>query len=238
MDMAKLANRGIYQRKLWIEDIRLRRTDTGELALAFPARRTAEDLIRLMQEVPAWEPTETAAEDELVDVAEEDSLVDEAADLLAPVLPQSPAPVMDPATPAFKRAAVVKIDPDKKPFDFMSNRPVPRAAPAEAPVEEVLEVVEPAFEPPQPALSPLVGITSAVETSHSTLSELRLAVLEHRAQRLSNTVAVLRKITRQSDSSPSLPKAEEVKWRHVPITDPALKFAVRFHPFPAAALDH
>lgn len=229
MDMAKLPNRGIYKHELWVDEIKLRRTDTGELALAFPAPRTAGDLIKLMQEVPVWESNEAAAEDDLVDAAEEDVLVDEAADLLDPVLPQTAAPVMDPATPAFKRAAVVKIDPDKKPFDFMSNRPVPRTAPAEAPVEEVLEILKPTLEPP-PAVSPLVSITSAVKTSHSTVSELRLAVLEHRAQRLINAITVLRKITQESDSSSPLLEAGEVKWRHVPITDLALKFAVSFNP--------
>jgi hypothetical protein len=62
---------------------------------------------------------------------------------------------------------------------------------------------------------------------------LRHTVLEHRAQRLADDIAALRKAARstKSSSSSSAAHVEEVKWRHVPITDNNVKFAVS-HFFP------
>jgi hypothetical protein len=225
MDLAKLPNRGVFSSPVWVRKIKLYRTDSGELALAYPWKKSAEAFIRVMQRTPEWESAQTLEGNEEV-------LLDEAEDLLDPVLPQEPVPTMDPATPAFKREAVVKIDPTKKPFDFMSNRPVPRAKPVEtAPVEEVVEVVkleEPAVEANSPAPSRLTELMSAFEKSQSAVNGLRHTVLENRAQKLADDVAALRKAARlnKSSSSSSAAQVEEVKWRHVPITDINLKFAV------------
>ena len=219
IDLAKLPNRGVYDSPRWVRDIRLHKTESGELALAYPKYKSAEDFIKVMQSAPEWESALVEAEEEV--------LVEEAVHLLEPVLPQEPVPTMDPATPAFKRAAVVKMDPEKKPFDFMSNRPVPRAKPVGTQkVEETLEVEEPTVKPLAPASSRLTELTSASETSRSAVDEMRHSALEHRAQRLIDDSATLRSAARPNKTSSSLANIEEVKWRHVPITDLAVKFAV------------
>lgn len=221
MDLAKLPNRGVYNVPKWVQKIQLHKTESGKLALVYPKGKTAAKFLEAMQRTPRWDPTEPVTE-------EADVLVDEAADLLDPVLPQEPVPTMDPATPAFKREAVVKIDPENKPFDFMSNRPVPRAKPVEtAKTEEAVVIEEPIAEPavPAPAPSRLAELAAAYEASRSAVSDLRHTVLEHRAQRLADDIAALRSAAGHGKSSSSTPQVEELKWRHVPVTNINLKFA-------------
>ncbi|KAF1842548.1 actin-domain-containing protein [Cucurbitaria berberidis CBS 394.84] len=211
MDISKFPNRGVYDPPRWVKDIKLSRTDSGELALAFPRYKSAEQLLQAMQAAPEWESAQ----------ADEELLIDEAAHL------QEQEPVMDPDTPAFKRAAVVKMDAEKKPFDFMSNRPVPRAKPIQkANVDEVAATQEPALSEQTPAPSPLAELTSAIETSQSAISQLCHSVIEHRAQRLTDDILALRKAAKQDKSDSVAPKIEDAKWRHVPITDLAIKFAL------------
>lgn len=214
LDLSKLPNRGVYRRPTWVKDIKLYNTSSGELALAFPAYRSAEHFIKVIQETPEWEvEPETFEEDEL--------LVE---DVVAPVVSEAPAavPVMDPATPEFKRAAVVKQDSEKK-FDFMSNRPVPRAKPVETPAE--------------PAAAPVVEKVVQVEQSvpapsthtPSSATPSRHAELETRAQSLADAVTTLRKEARLNAANTAA-QVDEVMWRHVPLTDNAVKFAVSSSP--------
>jgi hypothetical protein len=221
LDLASSPNRGIYDVPPWVKDITLCRDESGKLALAYPKYKSAEQFLQAMQMVPELEADP---------VEEEELLVEEAADLLEPVMPSEPVqpvPVMDPATPAFKQAAIVKQDPEKKPFDFMSNRPVPRAKPVESKrVEEVIEADIPAVEPATPAPSRFAELASAFETSQTDVNGLRHTILELRAQRIANEIAALRSSTQLDKTSPSSASVEEVKWRHVPLTNNALKFAV------------
>jgi hypothetical protein len=226
MDLAKLPNRGIYDVPQWVGDIKLHKTASGDLVLAYPEYKSAEEFIQAMHMAPEWESA-LPAEDEMLVNEEEELLVEEAEELLEPVLPQPAVPVMDPATPAFKRAAVVKMDSEKKPFDFMSNRPVPRAKPAK--VEKVEAAVEDVKQTPESislAASRVNELVSAFEISQSALNGLRHTILEHRAQRIAEDIANMQTTLRRSKSSPPAIPTEEVKWRHVPFTDAAIKFAV------------
>jgi hypothetical protein len=208
LDLSKLPNQGVYKRPSWVKDIKLYNTASGELALAFPEYRSAEQFLKVIQAVPEWDAFEP-------ETLEEDELLVE--DVVAPVVPEA-VPVMDPATPEFKRAAIVKQDPEKM-FDFMSNRPVPRAKPAETPVEtaevpvveEVVQVeekvlIEPTHEPSSPAPS-------------------RHADIESRSQTLTDAITSLREEARLNAEN-SASQVNEVMWRHVPLTDNAIKFAV------------
>ncbi|KAJ4342250.1 hypothetical protein N0V87_001236 [Didymella glomerata] len=208
LDLSKLPNQGVYKRPSWVKDIKLHNTASGELALAFPEYRSAEQFLKVIQAVPEWDAFEP-------ETLEEDELLVE--DVVAPVVPEA-VPVMDPATPEFKRAAIVKQDPEKM-FDFMSNRPVPRAKPAETPVEtaevpvveEVVQVeekvlVEPTHEPSSPAPS-------------------RHADIESRSQTLTDAITSLREEARLNAEN-SASQVNEVMWRHVPLTDNAIKFAL------------
>jgi hypothetical protein len=227
LDLSKFANRGVYDPPRWVRDIKLVKTDSGDLALAFPKHKSLEDLLEIMQTAPTWESA-PAEEEEL--------LVEEADDLLDPVLPQEQLPTMDPDTPAFKRAAVIKMDGEKKPFDFMSNRPVPRAKPVEEPVvEEVViqEAVAAKDVTPTPAptsASPATHATDAApvyETSPAAASKSRHSILEDRAQRLADDLVELQNAVQRSRSGVSGPKSEETKWRQIFINDINVKFAVR-----------
>ncbi|KAJ4376421.1 hypothetical protein N0V83_001705 [Neocucurbitaria cava] len=212
MDLSKFPNRGIYDAPQWIGDIKLSKTEGGELTLAYPADASAERFLQVMQAAPEWEPTLGEEGEEL--------LTDEPApDAL---LPQEQPPVMDPDTPAFKRAAVVKTDPDKKPFDFMSNRPVPRTKPAqEVEAEEVIVTQERALSEEIPTPSRVAEITSAPAES-----ELPSSTLETKAQPSADDRLTSREDLKHGQVESSTPRADEAKWRQVPIADVAVKFAL------------
>ncbi|KAF3036169.1 hypothetical protein E8E12_003911 [Didymella heteroderae] len=212
LDLSKLPNQGVYKRPSWVKDIKLYNTASGELALAFPEYRSAEQFLKVIQTVPEWDAFEP-------ETLEEDELLVE--DVVAPVAPEA-VPVMDPATPEFKRAAMVKQDPEKT-FDFMSNRPVPRAKPVETPaetpvktaaapvVEEVVHVEEKVSAPPTHAPS-----------SHAPS---RHGEIEFRTQSLTDAITALRKEARLNTEN-TASQVNEVMWRHVPLTDNAVKFAL------------
>ncbi|KAF2133636.1 actin-domain-containing protein [Dothidotthia symphoricarpi CBS 119687] len=210
LDLAQSKNRGVYKQPSWVKDIKLYRTESGELALAFPQYKSAEQFLSIMQSTPVWDLTPPVQEEEELVVEEGEPVVEAA------------QPEMDPDTPAFKKAALVKQDPDKKPFDFMSNRPVPRAKPVETPVEtpvveEVVATVVDASEQPPTVVS--VSATSPIANASQH------ADLEARAQRLADDMSAMQKTVRPRKTSP-VPDVEEVKWRHAEIADDALKFAL------------
>ncbi|RMZ71761.1 Actin arp-6 [Pyrenophora seminiperda CCB06] len=103
MDLSKFANRGVHAAPRWVQDIKLVKTENGDIVLDLPLGKSLEEFVEIMQTVPEWEPVplDEGVEDEL--------LVEEAGDLLDPVLPQEQLPTMDPATPEHKRAAVHSI---------------------------------------------------------------------------------------------------------------------------------
>ncbi|KAH4117859.1 hypothetical protein HBI62_070740 [Parastagonospora nodorum] len=194
LNLAKLPNRGIYDVPRWVKDIKLQKVKSGGLTLRYPGNKSAKDFLEAMQSAPEWESAAVEGDELLVEGAE---------DLVEPVLPADALPTMDPATPAFKREAVVKIDPEKKPFDFMSNRPVPRTKPAEpTKVEEVLEVEIPTAEP--------------VDSTPSR------RVLQPVADHLTGSPIP----KPPNKSTPSKIQLEEVQWRHAPIDNNAIKFAL------------
>ncbi|KAF2632366.1 actin-domain-containing protein [Macroventuria anomochaeta] len=211
LDLSKLPNRGVYKRPSWAKNIKLYNTSSGELALAFPEYRSAEQFINLIQSTPEWD----AFEPELL---EDDELLVE--DVVAPVVPEAPAavPVMDPATPEYRRAAVVKQDPEKT-FDFMSNRPVPRAKPVETPVDAA----------GTPVVEEDVQVEEAVSVppthTPSSPAPSRHAGLETKAQSLTDAITQLRKEARLNSEN-TASQVNEVMWRHVPLTDNDVKFAL------------
>jgi hypothetical protein len=233
MDVSKFANRGVYDPPHWVKDIKLVKTESGDLALEFPEYASLERFLDVMQTAPEWEgaPAE-----------EEELLVEEAEDLLDPVLPQDqlPPPTMDPDTPAFKRAAVVKMEEGKKAFDFMSNRPVPRAEPVEEPVAEAVVTPEPVVEEvvvqevvsretaPATTSRPIHANDPAPvnEIAPAAATESRHSILEQRAQQLADDFAALRKPAQQSKSINQTSSVEETRWRKISLDDVNVKFAV------------
>lgn len=236
LDLAKLPNRGIYDVPRWVKDIKLQKAENGGLTLAYPGNKSAGDFLKALQSAPEWESTAVEGEELLVDGPEH---------LLEPVLPSEAVPTMDPETPAFKREAVVKTDPEKKPFDFMSNRPVPRKKPAESAeptkMEEVLEVERPVAEPVDSTPSRIDGLASATDKSQSDEYNSRYAASQHSEQHRVRPVADYRtgspvpKLPNKSTSSEA--QVEEVQWRHAPVKDNAIKFAVS-HRYLSPSISH
>lgn len=226
LDMSKQVNRGVYESPEWIQDVQLQRDGHGEFVLSFPEGKSLETLLETMQRVPDYAPE--ALETEALDG---ELLAEEGVPLAAE--PVSPPPTMDPATPEFKRAALVKDDAEKPKFDFMSNRPVPRApkpaAPKPAaPAAPIAQVVENVIATPEPAAStPKFDFDAALATSASTLGELRRAVLEASARSAEPSAARSSK-TDTPDTAAT--------WQHMPLTDVDLKFAVSSpHPCPPSS---
>ncbi|KAF2852844.1 actin-domain-containing protein [Plenodomus tracheiphilus IPT5] len=201
MDLHKLPNGGVYEAPRWVQDIKLYRTDTGKLSLAFPQHNSAEELLKLMHIAPRLEESVQEIDDVLIDAAEADVEVP-TPDLQEPTMPEEQLPLMDPATPAFKRAAVVKVDADKN-FDFMSNRPVPRAKPIEQP-EPITEVKA---EEPVTAKAVVAEVASegALPTAHVINPIPNVA---------------------QAEAGPDASTMEGLQWRGVRIDNIALKFAI------------
>ncbi|KAL1610459.1 hypothetical protein SLS60_002127 [Paraconiothyrium brasiliense] len=232
LDISKQANRGIYDIPTWIHDVQLQRNGEGEFVLSFPSGYSLEALLAEMERVPNYEhPAGGVAE------AVEDELLAEEGEPVAPesLEPPPPPPTMDPTTPAFKKAALVKDDAEKPKFDFMSNRPVPRKVKATEPVEPVAEVKEAVqknvVEEPVSAV-PAFDFDAALATSSTTLNELRHAVLESAARSSEQGVSAMRDALRDSitsTSSEAVLRVEphaQVKWQHVPLADIELKFAL------------
>lgn len=212
MDLSKLPNRGVYEPPRWTREIKFITGEHGKLALAFPKFKSADQFLQVLQSAPDWESASASEvgpqSDELVDSLEAN-----------PVLEQPP--IMDPDTPAFKRQAVMKMDPDNKPFDFMSNRPVPRAKPLEqAKADAAIDLDVPR------GPSRLVELASAIEISRSAISELRHSLLEQRAGSLAESILALRRATTSQTVRPLITQSADLQWRHVPVTDLDVKFAV------------
>ncbi|KAJ4305086.1 hypothetical protein N0V90_000616 [Kalmusia sp. IMI 367209] len=233
LDISKQANRGIYDAPQWLKDVKIQKDGDANFVLAFPSGISLETLLREVQRVP-----ETPLASEILgEGMEQELLADEGGSVT--IEEPSPPPTMDPATPAFKRAALVKEDPDKKKFDFMSNRPVPRTKPTE-PVAEVVETIQDAVEEPAATSKPApssstIDIDIASASSSSAISEMRHAVLESAAHSAEQNVSAIRDALRDSMTSFSVkapPRAEkfdaeaEARWRHVPLTDAETKFAL------------
>ena len=162
LDISKQANRGIYNTPNWIQEVKLQPNGKGDFVLSFPAGHSLKALLEEMQRVPDYVAPTPEEIEEAEALAEE--LLDEVAEPLAAeaLEPPPPPPTMDPATPAFKRAALVKDDAEKPKFDFMSNRPTPRKV---KPVESVESVVEAA----KPVPEPVAPVAEAVETAPQIL---------------------------------------------------------------------
>ncbi|KAI8936858.1 hypothetical protein NX059_006095 [Plenodomus lindquistii] len=241
MDLSKLPNGGVYEAPRWVQDIKLYKTDSGELALAYPRHTSAAEFLSLLQAVPKLEESTTESSDLLVDEVEVEAEAEanlnagaEPTGLSVSASSEEQLPTMDPATPAFKRAAMVKADTEKK-FDFMSNRPVPRTKPleqslpiaeakAEQPVVSAVTVEETAIVPPLPeqaSSEPSPSASTQVESAQPFV-----APTPQEVQTPGDAPHGPTSTTVKIDSGPELPPIEEVKWRSVRITNPALKFCL------------
>ncbi|KAF2687071.1 hypothetical protein K458DRAFT_333133 [Lentithecium fluviatile CBS 122367] len=236
LDISRLPNRGIYDAPGWIKDVKLQKLGDSDFVLSIPGKRSLETLLEEMQHVPEY-VTEQQRQD-----LQEKFLAEEGEEL---TVEQPEPPVMDPETPAYRRAALVKQDAEKR-FDFMSNRPVPRAPPVEPvaePAETVKEtvVVESKVDPvavketivEEVEVEPKPASSSQTSTDTPAVGSPTTEMLESSALATEQNIAALREAVRDSVialSSKSIeritPAEVETKWRHVPLTDLDIKFAL------------
>ena len=221
MDISKLGNCGVYDQPSWIKNVKLVQTQKEELALVFPMSKSADQLLQAMRTVPAWESSQPVEEEELA--------IEEVTDSSKPVQ-DSPPPTMDPDTPEFKRAALVKTDSDKKPFDFMSNRPVSRSKPVEK--AKTAEAVLPERSGSQSSATTsksrsLADLTSDIESSRAALSQIRHDVFEYQTQRFINITQALSESVKENSPTSAI---EELKWHNIPLNSISVKFAVKNPP--------
>ena len=189
--------------------MKLLKSDDSDFVLSLPGRRGLETFLEDMQRVPEYvsEQQRQALEDGVLAEAEEELVVE-----------QPEPPVMDPETPAFRRAALVKQDAEKR-FDFMSNRPVPRTSPVE-PIAQPAETVK-QFVVAEARDKPVV-VEAKVDSKPSSSPSKRADPETLKA----STLATKQSGTNSKPSERSTVAEPEAKWRDVPLTDLDMKFAV------------
>ncbi|KAF2653273.1 hypothetical protein K491DRAFT_759800 [Lophiostoma macrostomum CBS 122681] len=146
------------------------------------------------------------------------------------------APQDTSTAPVLGRALVKQAE--GKPFDFMSNRPVPRTKPVEVVPEPIASVAEVTIaEEAVFAQKPIaLDIGSAVETSRRAIADARYQVLTAFTRRTADAVAELSKEVhgkniklrekKKSNTISTLPKPKPEKWRDVALIDPTIKLQI------------
>lgn len=217
LDITALRNRGVYDAPPWIADIKLQKRKNGAITLAFPEQQSFRSFNELIRSIPEWQTEkEVLQAGDLV--AEEENLTGEENPIA-----EEPVPQMDPDTPAFKREAVVVQDPDKKPFDFMSNRPVPRSPPTPPAQNPVVGTAAEANKP----VSVDADATPSIANANTGSVESDGPAEKVATPKPANDNAA--SATKKNDSVKTKAKAQanvDVKWREVPLTDVDFKFAV------------
>ncbi len=217
MDLSKFDNCGIYEQPSWIRDVKLVLDKKGEPVLAFPKGKGADQLLQAMRAAPAWRSIQ-ATEEETV-------AIEESMPLFEPI--QDPEfPTVDPSSPNLKRAALVKTDTDKKPFDFMSNRPVSRSKPTDK-LETTNVLQDQAsgasrVSAPSSLFPSLAELNATAESSRVAIIQMRHDVLNYQAQRLIDDVRAWGQNVKQTST---LSTVEDVKWHQIPLTSISIKFA-------------
>jgi hypothetical protein len=150
----------------------------------------------------------------------QEMLVDEAEELVIEE-PQVTAADVTVASISGKPAALVK-QTEGKPFDFMSNRPVPRTNAEEA-AAQAAEAVAPVVK---------IEVDTATVASPEIVETVREETLKAAVRSAEREATAARREVRghveaaASQNITVLEPVVDVKYRHVPLTDHSLKFAV------------
>lgn len=217
LDLSAFGNRGVYEAPNWVTDIKLTCASNGELVVIFPNATNADQLVELMQVAPALEPNP---------ISDDGSMPNDIPDLVEPIVPGEQQPTMDIETPPFKRAAVVKVDTESKPFDFMSNRPVPRSTPL---------VNDNAANMVKGTETTVLGEPQGIPMHNHPVSTAESAESPTREPRQIHTKTTLspntgkprsQQIAKTSQGGSPMPKVEEGRWRAISINEAEFKFAV------------
>ncbi|KAF2190977.1 hypothetical protein K469DRAFT_746439 [Zopfia rhizophila CBS 207.26] len=220
MGLAAASNRESGPEQIWISDIKLRASPDRGIELVYPHPLAMQDLLEWLIPDPnrpaelegAIEFIEEIAPEQLEEMTEyspgekdyregKDRMATRTIDDISAQTKQSGLPVKQ----------------DKKPFDFMSNRPVPRSKPDE-PTQQVDEVaqkmestvVEEELESP----SESAKLESSAQATESAIAVARQAIREEVTARAGTSY-----IVREPDT-------DEPKYRHIPLTDLDIKFAL------------
>jgi hypothetical protein len=217
MDLAAYPKRGEFYPPIDFGSVTLTTSPIEGLSLSFPSPEAQAQLLEMIQETPA----EQLKQGEEVLTEEIEELVEER--------PAEPVKAAEPA-PVVKGGALMK-QAEGRAFDFMSNRPVPRSKPAE-PTPAASETAVERSTPVEPSRH--LKFESQAETSRKAIADLRHTILDTRARSAEDTLTSIRNVLRGnveasgSQSSAVEEPVGETKYRHVPLSDPAIKFAVSF----------
>lgn len=239
MDLAAYEHRGAYgATDRSFSTVELFQASNGELFLKYPFKGAKAKLLEKIRTTRA--PT-NSGEEELTDDMEaamsetQGELFDE-----ADGTKDANVPVVTPV----KAGPLVKQD--AKPFDFMSNRPVPRTKTETTIVKEKTPPAVPEATPmlvetapPAKPAQPAVDVEAAFAKSQAELAEIRHAVLEAAAKKSEQTIAEMLNSVRgnievmASDSITVIDPAKTARvkkphftLRKIKIDDPAVLFAV------------
>ncbi|KAF2473090.1 uncharacterized protein BDR25DRAFT_341269 [Lindgomyces ingoldianus] len=200
----------------WIYNVKLHAAPDGQLELNFPPEAMKE----FLEEVNYREAKEQAVEEGLEEVVEEyiaEEVHAEAENSSHEPGSQSIDNAIAGSTDAVptKAAALVKQN-EKKPFDFMSNRPVPRAKREESTmtVDEVTETTT--VNPESP--SPTAELEALASTSEEAVATMRTAVRNAIETLAAQSISI---------QNPTVSEGPElVDYYEIQLTDPQIKFAL------------
>lgn len=196
---------------------------SGHPVLKYPDPEAQARLLEMIQKQPEIEAEEV---EDLLDEAEElsEGLIKEPTDVQQEVVPK------EKEVPAAKAGPLIK-QTEGKPFDFMSNRPVPRAKPEEVTVlngkdSPTPEIVQAVIE------ADIASTTESIDKEVVSMHQKRPTIPAAAVQNSEQAIAAVRKDVRGNlESLPSQsikvnePKTN-TKYGQIKLESPHIKFAV------------
>lgn len=216
LDLSSYPNRGKYGELPWnFNEVTFSLSRHSSPLLRFPTPEGHTQLLEKIQSAPETQPQEET--DPLMEVVEE-LVVEE---------PVKTAENKEAKAPVVRVGALVK-QTEGKPFDFMSNRPVPRVVkpkeePTPAQVVETAEKAQPVGE---------LDVASKAEKSREAVAGIRQTILEAAAQKSEQEVVTLREqvrgttISLATESNNVVEPILGTKYRDIPLASNKVKFAV------------
>ncbi|KAF2263810.1 hypothetical protein CC78DRAFT_267444 [Lojkania enalia] len=209
MDLASYPNRGKFEEPPWIYDVEVTATRNGKVHIGYSDHQFRDLLAQIGSEPPVQEER---LEEELEDPA--DGTLKE---VIEEVKAQAEAPESE-ASSTKKPTPAKKLE--QKPFDFMSNRPVPRAKPeSPRPAEEtiaetiVVESPKPGIEIRQPAQT--FDLEAATKAAEDAVAAIRQAVHDTISENLS-----------ESQTKRLSSKDQQLQYEQISLANSNIKFAL------------
>lgn len=202
-----------------IDSVRLQTTQNGDMQLIYTPEAMDETLMDIL---PAEKHTEAVEEAQKAESELDADEADGSPEIVEAVTESTVDPVVEPKVEASKTP---KAPVKAKPFDFMSNRPVPRSEQAEeqAPEAETATSIVDAESAP----SPTAELEASAIASSEAVAEMRTAVRDA-VERLAATSITVQKPTdlAPAEQDPATKEHNERKLFNQIVPTIDIKFAV------------